>query len=134
MRSVPARALLGVLTFVGACSGQTAKESKLTIPVTTGETGQGCPAGVNFETAGYLVTSSKIYNPFDFLPWIRAKDEAAQESISKLVDGLPFLFRPAVTESLDIINQQDFFPSAPLVKIRVRVELVVVHCSGKNLS
>jgi hypothetical protein len=137
-------ALLGSLVSLTVCSGQTERESQLTIPVKRADTraetgapggaGQGCPAGENFERGGYTVTSSAVDNPFDFLPWVHAKDEAAQQKIAALVDRQPFRYSTAVTSALDIINEQDFFPNAPLVKIRVRVELVVVRCSGKDLS
>jgi hypothetical protein len=136
MRAGAVRALLGTLVLAGGCSGQTARESQLTMPVVkSGNTGEGCPAGANFETAGYTVNSSRVDNPFDFLPWVHAQDEAAAQEISKLVDHQAFRYSAAITGALDIINGQDFFPNAANVKIRVRIELVVVHCAdNKNLN
>lgn len=131
---------LAALACLGLCWGQTAQQSKVTIPVSPSEAapgsgaGQPCPAGANFESEGYVVARSQVENPFDFLPWVHAKDVAAEEAIGKLVNGKPFRYSTAVSQALDVINQQDFLPSASFLKIKVRVETVVVHCSGKNLK
>lgn len=112
----------------------------MTIPITQSKAGNGaaqsqvCLAGENFETAGYTVAGSEVDNPFDFLPWVHAKDLAAEEDIGKLVNGQPFLYSTAVGKALDIIEQKDFFPSASFLKIKVRIEMVVVYCSEKNLK
>ena len=95
---------------------------------------EACPPGVNFEHAGYTVGSSKIHNPFDFLPWVRIRDRAAGDEISKMVDGQPFRYASVVGKALDAINEQDFFPQTSFATIRVRVELVVAHCSGKTVD
>jgi hypothetical protein len=131
---------MSALAFLGLCWGQPAKESKVTIPITQSNEGKGapagqpCPAGEDFESAGYTVADSKVDNPFDFLPWVHAKDMAAEEAIGKLVNGKPFRYSTAVSNALDVINQQDFFPSASFLRIKVRIEMVVVYCSEKNLK
>ena len=123
------RALPLSLLALAICSGQTKTESKVTLA------GEGCLADANFEQPpGYIVVHSEVKNPFDFLPWVRVKERAAAAEISKLVDQQPFRYDTSVGKALDIINEEDFFPSTTLVKIRVRVELVTVHCSGKNQS
>jgi hypothetical protein len=54
------------------------------------ETSGGCPEGVSFEKAGYMIRKARIENFFAFLPWIRAALAAAERGVSAL-EGKPYV-------------------------------------------
>lgn len=123
-------ALLVGLATAGVCSAQAPEQARSTI--STNQTAAGkvsqTACAANLEEAGYTVTHSEIDNPFDFLPWVHAKDQTAAKEISKLVDNQPFHYKVAVSEALEIINSQDFRPNTPLIRVRLQVNIVDVHC------
>ena len=97
--------------------------------------GGGCPKNVDFEQAGYRIGKSNVYNPFDFLPWVHAQDEAVREQISRLVDGQPYRLQLAVSQAFDILDDETFFPEVSLVKVKIQIDKVeAVNCSGKTLN
>jgi hypothetical protein len=132
-------AVLSAVVFI-ACPwtgfGQTELQKKV-IPTgcTQGDAkGENAVKGVNLEEAKYLVRSATVVDPFAILPWVKAKEKAAQAEISDLVDHEPFRYATAVTQALDIINEGDFLPGAPGVRIRVWLDVVTAQCSGNGLD
>jgi hypothetical protein len=117
--------------FVGAaqaCLGQTEAETNKTVPL------KGCE-GINFEREGYLVRSSRIEDPFDFLPWVRIRQRRAAARIAALVDGKPFLYSTARDQAREIIEQENFLPDTSDVRVKIRLELLSVeNCSDSGLD
>jgi hypothetical protein len=112
-----------------ACYGQIPEEEKLV-------SDSSCE-GVNFETAGYFVRDkgSRVVNPFNFLPWVRARERNAAADIAALVDGKRFKYSDAVTGARQIIDREDFLPDSSEARIRLRVEFVSVeNCSDLKLN
>ncbi|MDT4954500.1 MAG: hypothetical protein QOJ02_2638 [Acidobacteriota bacterium] len=122
---------LVVFVLVGAgqvCLGQNAEEAQNTVA------GKGCD-GINFQTEGYTVNTSRIDDPFDFLPWVRARERRAATEIKKQVDGKLFLYKTAVDRALEIIDNENFLPDKSDVPVRIRLEFVSVeNCSDRSSS
>ncbi len=111
-----------LMLFVGAapaCLGQTEAEANNTVPL------KGCE-GINFEREGYRVRSSRIEDPFDFLPWVRIRQRRAATKIAALVDGKPFLYSTARDQAREIIGQENFLPDTRDVRVKIRLELLSV--------
>jgi hypothetical protein len=94
---------------------------------------EGCPKDADFEhymgtNSPYFVRSSKVENPFDFLPWVHAQDIAVAEDIARLVDQKPFSYANVRAKALDMLNAQDMLPEATQVRFRLRVDLLEVSC------
>jgi hypothetical protein len=117
--------------FVGAvpaCLGQTEAEANKTVPL------KGCE-GINFEREGYQVRSSRIEDPFDFLPWVRIRQRRAASEIAALVDGKPFLYSTARDQAREIIERENFLPDTSDVRVKIRLELLSVeNCSDRSLD
>lgn len=110
------------------CFGQTEPQARKTI------TGNSCN-GIKFQKERYVVRSSRVDDPFVFLPWVRIKEQNVATEISALVDGKPFSYDIAVTKALEIIDEEDFLPDAVDVRVRIRVEFVSVeNCSDGKLD
>jgi len=82
----------------------------------------------------YTVSSSKIDNPFDFLPWVHAQDQAAAQEISSLVDHQPFTYDKAVRQALDKIEAQGVLPQTSGFKVKIVLEIVSAFCTGTNVD
>jgi hypothetical protein len=82
----------------------------------------------------YTVSSSKIDNPFDFLPWVHARDQAAAQEISSLVDYQPFSYDKAIRQALEKIEAQGMLPQTGGFKVKIVLEIVSVYCSGTNVD
>jgi hypothetical protein len=122
--------ILLLTLFVGAvpaCLGQTQVEAN-TVPL------KGCE-GINFEREGYRVRSSRIEDPFDFLPWVQFRQRRAAARIAMLVDGKPFLYSTARDQAREIIEQENFLPDTSDVRVKIRLELLSVeNCSYHSLD
>lgn len=89
---------------------------------------------IDFEAAGYTVRSSRVENPFGFLPWVRAARRNAGSEISALVDGKPFSYETASGKALEIV-EKNFNADSTDARIKIRVELVSVeNCSDLKLD
>jgi len=96
--------------------------------------GSGCD-GINFEKDGYVVRSSRINDPFDFLPWVQVKQRRAEAAIAALVDSKPFLYSTARDDALTIIERENFLPDTIEVPVRIRVEILKVeNCANRSLD
>ncbi|CAN5739073.1 hypothetical protein BH18ACI4_BH18ACI4_11030 [soil metagenome] len=110
------------------CLGQTETDSRNTLPL------KGCE-GINFEREGYRVRSSRVEDPFDFLPWVRIRQKRAATKIAALVEGKPFLYSTARDRAREIIEQENFLPDSSDVRVKVRLELLSVeNCSARSLD
>ena len=90
---------------------------------------------IDFEQAGFTVNRSRIEDPFDFLPWVRVRQERAIAQIAALVDGKPFRYATASGQALKIIEDENFLPDTSDVRVKLRVELVSVeNCSDRKLD
>lgn len=89
---------------------------------------------IDFEAAGYTVRSSRVENPFGFLPWVRAARRKSESEISALVDGKPFSYETASGKALEIV-EKNFNADSTDARIKIRVELVSVEkCSDLKLD
>jgi hypothetical protein len=120
--------LLFSILFVGpavVCLGQTQDN---TVQL------EGCQ-GINFEREGYQVRSSRIDDPFDFLPWVRIRQRRAAAQIASLVNGKPFQYSTARDQAREIIEKENFLPDTSEVRIKLRLELLSVeNCSNRSLD
>lgn len=120
-----------VILVAGAatpCLGQAAAETNNTVPL------EGCE-GINFEREGYRVRSSRIDDPFDFLPWVRIRQKRAAARIAALVDNKPFLYSTARDQAREIIEEENFLPDTSDVRVKVRLELLSVgNCLDSSLD
>lgn len=97
----------------------------------------GCPQGVDFESYNgtndpYTVTSVDITNPFNFLPWIKSRDVALAEDISRLVKQKPFTRALTVDKAFEMIEAADLLPGATHVRLKALIIVVVVSCQGSS--
>ena len=84
---------------------------------------------------GYRVRSSRIEDPFDFLPWVRIRQKRAAAKIAASVDGKPFLYSTARDQAREIIEQENFLPDTSDVRVKIRLELLSVeNCSDRSLD
>ncbi|HEV7893246.1 MAG TPA: hypothetical protein VGP08_21700 [Pyrinomonadaceae bacterium] len=89
---------------------------------------------IDFQAAGYTVRSSRVENPFAFLPWVRAARRKAESEISALVDGKPFSYETASGKALEIV-EKNFNAESVDARLKIRVELVSVeNCSDLKLD
>ncbi|MDQ3667327.1 MAG: hypothetical protein M3410_12275 [Acidobacteriota bacterium] len=110
------------------CLGQAEAEANNIVPL------KGCE-GVNFEREGYRVRSSRIEDPFDFLPWVRTRQRRTATKIASLVDGKPFLYITARDQAREIIEQENFLPDTTDLRVKIRLELLSVeNCSDSSLD
>ncbi|MFN2510134.1 MAG: hypothetical protein ABR568_01675 [Pyrinomonadaceae bacterium] len=110
------------------CLSQTEAEADRTVPL------KGCE-DINFEREGYRVRTSRIEDPFDFLPWVRIRQRRAASEIAALVDGKPFLYSTARDQAREIIERQNFLPDTSDVRVKIRLELLSVeNCSNGMLD
>jgi hypothetical protein len=90
--------------------------------------------GVDLED-GYVVRSSHVKDPFNFLPWVAAREHRVAAEISALVDKQAFRYDHAVNRALDIIRDQDFLPDVNGPRIRIQLYVVSVeNCSKPNVD
>ena len=119
------RVLLVALAFGLALCGRV--EGAAVVP------GQGCPAGTDFERAGYTIRTARLESPFSFLRWVRAGLDDAQRGVARL-EGQPY--RTAdVLSTANELERLNFLPDA--IDQRVRVSLVVAsvtNCSEGQLE
>lgn len=116
---------MAALTFSLALCGRV--EGAAVVPGAT------CPAGTDFELAGYTVRTAHVESPFSFLRWIRAEIDAAERGVARLT-GQPYR-NAEVLSTADELERLQFLPDA--IDQRVRVSLVVVsvtNCSDKQLD
>jgi len=91
--------------------------------------------GLDLEKERYVVKSSRIEDPFDFLPWVRIKERRAADRIKALVDGKPYLNAAVIDKSLEIIENENFLPDTSDFRIRIAVEIISVeNCSDHTVD
>lgn len=123
--------LIGLLGSSRLCAEEIGKKDRVIA--------QGCPADVDLEKGdaaqgAYTIRNLKIANPFDFVPWIHARDEAAGKQIAELLDHQPFTYHAAVSRALGIIEDQGFIPEISSIRVKLLVETVFVSCSGSQVD
>jgi hypothetical protein len=92
-------------------------------------------AGIDLEREQYSVRSSKISDPFKFLPWIKVREKRASAKISALIDGKPFVFSAVNAEALKIIEDENFLPDTTETRIKLRLLIVrVSNCTNKAVD
>lgn len=135
--TVAARNALNVLIFFllmsagHVCAGQPDPLAKKVVA------GKGCPDGADFQAEGYVVrkNGSRVDDPFDFLPWVRAREKRAANEIAALVDDKPFHYDAAVGQALEVIDRENFLPDASEARVRLRLEFVsVANCADHQLD
>lgn len=92
-----------------------------------------CPAGTDFEAAGYTIRNAGVEDPFAFLPWIAPAVREARSQVSQLA-GKPYN-NLEVKSMGDSVSRMTFLPDA--ADQRVIVDLLVTsveNCSGKQLD
>ncbi len=95
----------------------------------------GSCAGIDLEKAGFTVRSIRIDDPFDFLPWVKARQKRAAAQITTLIKDKPFTYSNAAGKALDIIENENFLPDTSDARIKLRLELVsVANCTGGNVD
>ncbi|HVG32444.1 MAG TPA: hypothetical protein VM911_05165 [Pyrinomonadaceae bacterium] len=100
----------------------------------TAET-SGCRSDINFQEEGYRIRKFRIEDPFKFLPWVRKRQQRAEELIKELFKDPTFRYSAVAGEALDIIDKVNFLPDTSDARVKLRVELVSVeNCSGKELD
>src|SRR5687767_14093982 len=60
--------------------------------------------GIDLQQAGFSVRSTRISDPFDFLPWVRVRQRRAADRIAALVNGKPFRYIEVRDAALKIIE------------------------------
>jgi len=95
---------------------------------------QSC-AGIDLEREDYSVRSSHINDPFEFLPWVKAREKNAAAQISALIDQKPFRYEQVIGQSLKIIEDQNFLPDTSETRVKLRVLVVrVANCTNKSVD
>ena len=91
--------------------------------------------GIDLEQAGYSVRSFKIEDPFDFLPWIGARERRAATRIEPLISGKPFQYASVRDAAIRIIEEENFLPDTSETRIKLRLLIVrVKNCSNKSVD
>src|SRR5262249_45184565 len=85
------------------------------------------PENIEFQREGYTVKTSRVDNPFDFLPWVKIKVDRVKAEIAALVDGKPFLYATAVGQALAIIENEGFLPVTSDASFQFLVQVVTVE-------
>lgn len=108
-----------------------AKESlKKVIPEKAQEAAAPAPgscANVDLEQAGFKVRSVQIDDPFKFLPWVKARQQRAENQIVALIQGKPFTYKDAGAKAVDIIERENFLPDTSDRRVKIRVEIAAVR-------
>ena len=90
--------------------------------------GDRCPAGTNFETAGYTVRSARAFSPFSFLPWVSTGLGTVDASLAAM-SGRPYR-RSEVDAAKDALDRVNF--AGDDGEQRIKISLIVVsvtHCT-----
>ena len=82
---------------------------------------------LDLEQAGFKVRSVQIDDPFKFLPWVKARQQRAENQIVALVQGKPFTYKDAGAKAIDIIERENFLPDTTDRRIKIRVEIAAVR-------
>jgi hypothetical protein len=91
--------------------------------------------GIDLQQAGFTVRSTRITDPFDFLPWVRARERRAAAKIAALVNGKPFLYAEARDAALKIIEEENFLPDTSETRVKIRLEVMrTENCSNKSVD
>jgi hypothetical protein len=91
--------------------------------------------GVDLEREHYTVRSSKISDPFDFLPWIKVRERRAAAKISALIDGKPFLYKQVNDGGFKIIEEENFLPDTTETRVKLRLLVIrVSNCSDQKVD
>jgi len=91
--------------------------------------------GLDLEQAGFSVRGFRVVDPFNFLPWVRARERRAATRIAALIVNKPFLYRDVRDGALKIIEEENFLPDASEPRVRIRVEFVSLqNCSNKSVD
>lgn len=91
--------------------------------------------GIDLQQAGFSVRSTRISDPFDFLPWVRARQRRAADKIAAMVNGKPFLYSEVRDAALKIIEEENFLPDTSETRVKLYVEIVTLeNCSNKSVD
>ena len=91
--------------------------------------------GIDLERDQYSVRSSKITDPFEFLPWVKAREKRAAARISTLIDGKPFVYKAVNGDGLQIIEDENFLPDTTETRVKLHLLIVrVSNCSNKGVD
>ncbi|HEY6804379.1 MAG TPA: hypothetical protein VI306_12445 [Pyrinomonadaceae bacterium] len=92
-------------------------------------------AGIDLEREQYSVRTSKISDPFKFLPWVKAREKRASTKIGALIDGKPFVYSAVNSEALKIIEDENFLPDTTETRLKLRLLVVrVSNCTNKAVD
>ena len=109
-------------------------KSALDKVIESDETAGSCE-GIDLEKSGFTVRSIRINDPFDFLPWVKARQKRAADQITALIKDKPFTYSDAAGKALDIIEAENFLPDTSDARVKLRLELVsVANCAGGNVD
>lgn len=90
---------------------------------------------IDLEQAGFKVRSVQINDPFKFLPWVKARQERAENQIVALVQGKPFTYKDAGAKAIQIIEQENFLPDTSDQRVKIRVEIAGVrNCTDNQVD
>jgi hypothetical protein len=82
---------------------------------------------IDLEKAGLKVRSVQINDPFKFLPWVKARQQRAENQIVALVQGKPFTYKDAGAKAMEIIERENFLPDTTDQRVKIRVEIASVR-------
>jgi hypothetical protein len=95
----------------------------------------GCSPTVNFEKEGYVIRSSRLDDPFQYLRWVSNRKQSAARKLSALLDGKPFHYQDVVNKALQTIEDEQFLPDSTDARVAVLLEFVSIeNCSAKSLD
>lgn len=135
-----ARSVLAVFMIAGCCASQTVAPKDKVLLAKSCLDSSGNPLDLEhppqFPSTNppYAVSSSKVDNPFDFLPWVHAQDQAAAQEISSLVDHQPFTYDKAIRQAVEKIEAQGVLPQTSGFKVKIVLEIVSAFCTGTNVD
>jgi hypothetical protein len=130
---VAARVVFFLLAGVVVCLAQT--QQPAVDKVIEQDQPTGSCEGIDLEKNGYTVRSIRIDDPFDFLPWVKARQKRAADQITALIKDKPFTYSDAAGKALEIIENENFLPDTSDARVKLRLELVsVANCMNGNVD
>ena len=90
---------------------------------------------IDLEQAGFKVRSVQINDPFKFLPWVKVRQQRAENQIVTLVQGKPFTYKDAGAKAIEIIERENFLPDTSDQRVKIRVEIAGVrNCTDNQVD
>ena len=125
-----ARVVLLLSCVAAVCLAQTEKPKVIEQDQVAGS----CE-GIDLEKAGFTVRNIRMDDPFDFLPWVKARQKRAAAQITALIKDKPFTYSDAADKALEIIENENFLPDTSDARVKFRLEFVTVaNCMNGNVD